>query len=129
MLSMPRQISATILLAAAGWVTVAFATADGPDFYAVTGITAEDVLILRSAPADDAEPIATIPHNAHGLQNLGCQGLPSVGEWTQMTKNQRDESRRHYWCKVNYQGAEGWVAGRFLREDSDTAACRECRPQ
>ena len=114
----------------ASWTTTALATADGPDFYAVTGITAGSVLNLRAGPAEDAAKIGQIAHDAHGLQNLGCQGLPSMAGWERMTAKERKASRNHYWCKVRYQGVEGWVAGRFLREDSGALSnfkmtCRE----
>jgi hypothetical protein len=78
-----RQAAIVALLVAASWMPTAHATADGPDFYAVTDVAADDVL---------------------------------------MTGKQREASRKHYWCKVRYQGVDGWVAGRFLREDSGAPA-------
>jgi uncharacterized protein YgiM (DUF1202 family) len=105
-------------LIAASWVTSVLATADGPDFFAVTDVAADDVLNLRAGPSAQAKKIGQIPYDARRLRNLGCQALPSIGEWERMTEQQRRKSRKHYWCKVGYQGVEGWVAGRFLREDS-----------
>ena len=119
-----RQVEIVVLLVlvAASWTTAAHATADGPDFYAVTDVAVDDVLNLRAGPSEDAKKIGQIAHDARGLQNLGCQGLPSYDEWERMTGKERQASRKHYWCKVRYQGVEGWVAGRFLREDSGTPA-------
>ena len=108
-----------LLLSAASWAAPVAATADGPDYFAVTGVAENDVLNMRAGPSALAEKIGEIAHDARRLQNLGCQGLPSFGEWEKMTEQQRRDSRRHYWCKVGFQGAEGWVAGRFLREDGD----------
>jgi hypothetical protein len=105
----------------ASW-QAAFATADGPDSYAVSGVAAEDTLSLRAGPSADAEKIGQIAHDARGLQNLGCQGLPSLTEWQEMTGAEREASRRNYWCRVRYLGVEGWVAGRFLREDGPDLA-------
>ena len=119
---MSRYTVFVLALIAGSWMTPAFATADGPDFYAVTGVAEDDVLNLRDGPSPHADRIGEIPHDARGLENLGCQGLPAFEEWQQMTPSQREESRKHYWCKVRYQGVEGWVAGRFLREDSSTPA-------
>jgi uncharacterized protein YraI len=33
-----------------------------------------------------------------------------------MSKAERDRGPIQ-WCRVEYQGKEGWVAGRFLRKD------------
>ena len=109
------------LFVAANWIPMVQATADGPDFYAVTDVAADDVLDLRAGASEDAAKIGQIAHDACGLQNLGCQGLPSYDEWERMTGKEREASRNHYWCKVRYQGVEGWVEGRFLREDSCSA--------
>jgi len=104
------------------WNLTVSATADGPDFYAVTGVAADDVLNMRSEPSADAVKVGAIPHDARGLKNLGCQGLPSYGEWQSMSESERAESRRRYWCRVSFQGLEGWVAGRFLMEGSPPPA-------
>jgi uncharacterized protein YraI len=75
------------------------ATADGPDTYDVTGVAANDVLNIRAEPSYRSAKIGEIPHNGRGLENLGCKGaLPNR------------------WCRINYQGVEGWVSGKFLRE-------------
>ena len=116
----PYLLSALLLLGAA-WVPGAWATADGPDFFAVTGVAPDDVLNLREGPSARTGKIGEIPHDGRGLRNLGCQGLPSFGEWEKMTSEERTESRRRYWCKIRYAGSEGWVAGRYLREDGPPA--------
>ena len=108
-----------LLFAAASWTTPVVATADGPDYFAVTGVADNDVLNMRAGPSVHAGKVGEIPHDARRVQNLGCQGLPSFGEWEQMTEQQRRESRKNYWCRVGFDGREGWVAGRFLREDGD----------
>jgi heat shock protein HslJ len=94
------------------------ADADGPDFYTVTGVAPGHVLNLRAAPSTAAEKIGAIPHDGHGLRSLGCRGYPSFAEWQNMAPAQRVESGKQAWCKVRYRGMEGWVAGRYLREDS-----------
>lgn len=119
---MANRTAALCLLFAAAWVPTAFADADGPDFYAVTGVAADDALNLRTGPSATTEKIGEIPHDARGLRSLGCQGMPSFAEWQAMTPDERIESAKHHWCKVRYLGVEGWVAGRFLREDSPPPA-------
>ena len=108
-----------LLLVASSWAVPVAATADGPDYFAVTGVADDDVLNMRAGPSAHAEKIGEIPYDARGLTNLGCQGLPSFGEWEKMTEQQRRDGRKNYWCKVGFQRLEGWVAGRFLHEDGD----------
>jgi uncharacterized protein YraI len=106
------------LLVALGWAPLAVGEADGPDYYAVTGVAADDVLNLRSGPSPHAEKIGEIPHDGRGLQNLGCEGAPTFAEWEKMTPEQRAESGKKRWCRIRYANMEGWVAGRYLSEDS-----------
>lgn len=97
---------------------IAGATADGPDHYAVTGVTPGHTLSLRTGPSLEAQKIGRIPHDARGLANRGCRGGPTLAEWAEMTEAERRESRNRRWCKVVWRGVEGWVAGRYLKEDS-----------
>lgn len=96
-------------------------SAEGPDFWAVTGVRSNDSLNLRMAPNADSEAIARIPHNARRLKNYGCPNDVTFEQWKRMTKYQRDQAARSRWCQVEYEGRKGWVAGRFLREDSGSA--------
>lgn len=98
----------------------AIATADGgPDYYAVTGVAANGVLNLHAEPSAEGRKIGEIPHDARGLQNLGCTGGPSFAEWAKMSEAERQRAGRDRWCKVRCRGIEGWVAGRYLMEDSN----------
>lgn len=114
-----RALVFLLLLIAACWSAPVVSTADGPDFFAVTGVADNDVLNIRAGPSAHSEKIGEIPYDARRVRNLGCRGLPSFGEWETMTGQQRRDSRKNYWCRVGFGGREGWVAGRFLREDGD----------
>jgi uncharacterized protein YgiM (DUF1202 family) len=94
------------------------AQSDGPDFWAVTGVKSNDALNLRTAPDAESRPIARIPFNARGLKNYGCPNQVTFEQWKAMTQAQRDTAQRSRWCEVEYKGKRGWVAGRFLTEDS-----------
>ncbi|WP_347309948.1 SH3 domain-containing protein [Defluviimonas sp. SAOS-178_SWC] len=74
----------------------------GPDFWQVTGVSANDTLNIRSGPGTLNRVIARAPNGAV-LRNLGCQG-----------------SGNSRWCRVETRdGAiRGWVKGSFLREYS-----------
>jgi uncharacterized protein YraI len=80
--------------------------AGGPDWLAVTGVSANDRLNLRAAPRTDA---AIVGRAANGtiLRNRGCTGAGT--------------SR---WCDVSLPdspGVRGWASGRFLRESGPPA--------
>jgi hypothetical protein len=91
--------------------------ADGPDYWAVTGVRSDDALNLRVAPNADSRRIARIPYNARGIRNFGCPNHVTFEQWKRMTQAQKDRAARSRWCEVEYNGLKGWVAGRFLKED------------
>jgi len=111
------------------WVTAAallygtqsaLATADGPDFYSVTGVANGDVPNIREEPSPHAKKLGEIPPDGTCVRNLGCKGGLTMQEFTDLSRKQKAERLRENprWCKVEYQGVEGWVAGRFLHEGS-----------
>ena len=101
----------------------AAATADGPDFFQVTGVAATDTLNLREAPDPHAAKTGEIPPDGTCIRNLGCQGGLSLQEFTELSKSDQEKRLKvnPRWCRVEYRGKTGWVAGRFLRE----GACSE----
>jgi Bacterial SH3 domain len=106
----------------AAW-SMAFAEADGPDFYDVKGVGAGDVLNIH-AKADARSPqVGTVPASGTCLRNLGCVGGLTFEEFTtwSATEQRRLERQRPRWCRIEYHGIEGWVAGRYLQES--TRAC------
>jgi hypothetical protein len=107
----------TMLVALFLFGTLAHAEADGPDLWDVSNVASNDVLNMHVAPSANSKVVATIPHNARGLRNLGCN-IPSFSEWQKMTEVQRSAAGERKWCKVEYQGKQGWVAGRFLVESA-----------
>jgi hypothetical protein len=108
-------IAASALLLAA---STASGTADGPDFYGVTGVGDGDVLNIRAAPKPSAEKVSEIPPGATCIRNLGCQGGLTYREFTGLTEAQKTARLKENprWCHVEYQGITGWVVGRYLRE-------------
>lgn len=111
-------IIAWVLLSCTGWLgPVAVAAEDGPAFWAVTGVAPNDVLHLRDVPSGDSQSLARIPPDARGLKNLGClRKEPGLNQWMRMTKEDRQLARTG-WCRVEYQGKQGWVAWRYLKKD------------
>jgi hypothetical protein len=91
--------------------------APNPPFWAVTGVRSDDVLHLRDVPSAESKSLAGIPPSAHGLKNLGCrQNHPPLEQWMRMSQAQRELAATQ-WCRVEYQGKEGWVAARYLKKD------------
>jgi len=101
-----------------------WATADGPDYYRVRGVTVAKALDFRAEPRTDAAGIGRIPADAQCLRNLGCQGGLSFEEFNTLSaeEKQRRLTANPRWCKVDYQGTIGWVEGRFLAEGKCAAA-------
>ncbi len=97
---------------------VARAEADGPDYYAVRGVARGDVLNVRSEPDPHAPKVGEIPPDGTCIRNLGCQGGLSFQEYTELSPAEQERRQRENprWCKVEYQGMTGWVAGRYLAE-------------
>ena len=57
------------------------AEADGPDFYRVTGVAADDVLNIRSGPSAKDAVVGTVPPNGDAQSWLqGRDELRRVGE-------------------------------------------------
>ena len=94
------------------------AVAEPPSYWAVTGVRSDDVLHLRDVPSAESRSLARIPPNARGLRHLGCRRnqLP-LEQWMRMTEAQRQEAQTQ-WCRVEFGGKQGWVAGRYLTKDA-----------
>jgi uncharacterized protein YraI len=99
------------------------AEADGPDFYAVTGVAADDVLNIRAHPDPHAAKLGEIPPNGTCVRNLGCRGGLTFEEFTELSEAQKARRLKENprWCKIEFKGTTGWVAGRYLMEGT----CRE----
>jgi hypothetical protein len=120
MQSAARLIAAGLALAMAVPCGSAMAE-DPPVFWAVTGVAANDVLNLRDVPSADSKSLARIPPTARGLKHLGCRrNQPALEDWMRMSAAQRRDATMQ-WCRVEYHGTEGWVAGRFLKPDRGPA--------
>jgi hypothetical protein len=89
--------------------TTAFATADGPDYYAVKGVAVSDVLNIRAAPSSSGTLIGTIPSDGDGIANLGCVGGLTYAEWENATEAERAAATKTRWCRVGYDRTVGWA--------------------
>ncbi|HEU4378881.1 MAG TPA: SH3 domain-containing protein [Hyphomicrobiaceae bacterium] len=88
-----------------------------PAYWAVTGVRSNDVLHLRDVPSADSKSLAGIPFNAKGLKHLGCRRNEMPFEdWVKLNKEARRAALMQ-WCRVEYKGKQGWVAGRYLKPD------------
>ncbi len=77
--------------------------AGGPDYWAVSGLTAGEKLNVRRGPSRAERVVATF-RNGAVLANLGCR---------------RVDAQR--WCKVqnpDFANQAGWANGRYLRESA-----------
>jgi hypothetical protein len=94
--------------------------ADGPDWFRVVDVAANDVLNIRAQPSAHAEKLGSIPPGSGCIRNLGCRGGLTLDEFTSLTPDQQAARLKENprWCRVEYEGATGWVAGRYLAEGS-----------
>jgi hypothetical protein len=108
---------AILALAGAALAPAISSAEDMPAFWAVTGVTAGDVLHLRDMPSADSKSLAGIPPDARGLKHIGCRRneLP-FDTWVRLSKEARQAALTQ-WCRIEYRGVEGWVAGRYLKRD------------
>ncbi|MBX9591549.1 MAG: SH3 domain-containing protein [Hyphomonadaceae bacterium] len=108
-------------MAIPGLAPLASKADDPPKSWAVTGVPANDVLHMRDVPSADSQSLARIPPNARGLKHLGCRrNQPPMELWARMSETARREALTQ-WCRVEYGGLQGWVAGRFLKPDNGPA--------
>lgn len=116
----PILFVAAALALAIGTVAPAGLAQEAPTHWAVTGVAGNDVLHLRDVPSAESKSLAQIPPNARGLKHLGCRrNQPPMELWVRMSAAQRREATTQ-WCRVEYRGTQGWVAGRYLRPDGGT---------
>lgn len=113
MVRIAHFIAAAFVMAA----TALPARSEEPKFWAVAGVKANDVLHLRDVPSADSKSLARIPANARGLKHLGCRrNQPPMDIWVRMSEGAKREALTR-WCRIEYRGQQGWVAGRFLTPD------------
>ena len=87
-----KRLLVSVVFAVLATVTQA---QDDPQLYSVTGVGAEDVLNLRSAPSASAPVVGTLPPTATGIEVTA-----------------RTATRR--WGRVNTAEGVAWAALRFL---------------
>jgi hypothetical protein len=85
----------------------------------VRGVSTGHHLTLRAEPSTVSAPLARIPSNATCLRSLGCQGGLTFEEFTTLSEEQkrRRAAENPRWCRVDFRGTVGWVAGKYLAED------------
>jgi hypothetical protein len=111
-----------ILVLAALFSSAVFAEADGPDYWRVTEVKANDILWMHAESVYSSKKIGKIPYDSACLKNLGCTGVISFAEFQKLSPaEQKKSAHASRWCKVEYKGIVGWVNGKFLAEGG---ACR-----
>ena len=113
---MKRLVALSALMALVFLPSSVRAEADGPDYYRVRHVAANDVLNMRSGPSPSAPKIGEIPHDGDGLRNLGCRGGLTFEQWQRSKPAQRTAAEMRRWCRIEYRGVTGWANARFLAE-------------
>jgi len=73
-------------------------------------------LILRNEPSSSGKRIGELPAGARGIEGKGCRGPSDIG-WDHLSPDLRSAMSKERWCRVRWQGVEGWVSARYLRPD------------
>jgi uncharacterized protein len=123
-------LAATALLAAiafAALTALAFAQADGPDYFRITGLKKEDRVNVRRGPDAEAKIVGKIPKDTDGIKNLGCKGGLTQKQWAKASEAKKKAAAKERWCQVEHDGVKGWVSGRFLGEG--TAPQAQAKPE
>ena len=98
--------------------TDAGADADDPDYWWVVGVGDGDNLNIRAQHNARSAKVAEIPPNGSCIANRDCEDGLSFSEYS--TLNQSEHAKRlkenPLWCRIDFQGLTGWVAGRYLAE-------------
>lgn len=84
-------------------------------FYALTSDVTRN-LILRKEPASNGKRIGEIPAGTRGIEGKGCRGPSDIG-WEHLSPDLRNAMSKDRWCRIRWQGLDGWVSARFLRPD------------
>ncbi len=117
-----RLVFALLLGVLLAPIAEARAEASGPDYWAVVGVPTGDTLNIHVRSSARSKTIGAIPYDATGLKNLGCTGGPTFQQWSRMGEAERARAARARWCRIDYGGTRGWVAGRFLKEGAAAGA-------
>ncbi len=115
-------IAAALMLAAPAMAEI---DGHGPDAWRVTGVASDDTLNMRMGPGTGYPVIDRLPPDARGLRLVTCVPLLIQPYYSALTEAQR-AALPPRWCLM--QSADlaqaGWVAQRFLTEDSGEAVQR-----
>ena len=77
------------------------------------------LLNLRAAPNPRARIVGAIPPDGACFRNLGCRGGLSFQECSELSPAEQKQREREHprWCRVEYRGGTGWVAGGYGAEE------------
>ncbi len=98
------------------WPYLAWSEADGPDYWALQGVSHDDHLNLRKGPSVKFSVVAQIPSGFAHLENLGCSPAFRITDWERFSKYERDVAVSLRWCRVRFHDHMGWVKGSYLQE-------------
>lgn len=96
--------------------SMAVAEADGPDYWAVRGVSLNDHLNLRKGPSVKFSVVAQIPSGFAPLENLGCSPDFQITDWERFSEYEREVAATLRWCRVRFHQHMGWVKGSYLQE-------------
>ena len=112
-----KLLPLAIILTITVTVSESKATADGPDFWRITGVQAGGAVNIRKGPATGFSIVGKVTSGTTGLKNLGCSPELLVHEWQGFTLRERELALSLRWCRIQHGQITGWVYSRYLIED------------
>lgn len=112
------SLSLAFFFAISLMANAAFADADGPDAWQVTGVSQSSALNIRMGPGTQYPIIGTFSPGEHGLQQVTCVPYHTFAQYQALTKTQV-ENLPPRWCLMRSADSKrsGWVLQRYIAED------------
>lgn len=116
-----RKAALILIMAVTAGPVMAEIDGHGPDAWRVTGVAADDVLNMRMGPGTNYRVIDRLAPNARGLHQVTCVPL-LIQPYANALSDAERAALPQRWCLMRSSDLtqSGWVAQRFLAEDSGT---------
>jgi len=86
------------------------------EYWKVVNIREGRVLNVRTGPSQEFSVVGSLAFDAVKIKNNGCFPDFTPDEWQRLTQYEKSLASNLIWCRVAYDGFEGWASFRYLME-------------